>query len=146
PDGKTLATASRMKATQIWDVNTGTLVKSYNLGAGMFPTVAFTAGGRILVGTAESNVVPIWKMEPDAGALEVEMLHIHRGGANCLAVSPDGKLVAVPGSGAATIEIWDLQTGVSRFVLTGHLAAVRALTFSADGARLASGAEDKTLR
>ncbi len=44
------------------------------------------------------------------------------------------------------IRLWDAATGHERGNLSGHRGPVRALDFSADGKRLASGSADKTVK
>ena len=42
--------------------------------------------------------------------------------------------------------LWDVAAGVSRARLEGHADAARCVAFSPDGATLASGSEDRTIR
>ncbi|MBM4051033.1 MAG: WD40 repeat domain-containing protein, partial [Planctomycetes bacterium] len=55
--------------------------------------------------------------------------------------SPNGKYLAV--AHAFGVDLWDTQTWAVVRRLDGHTAAVTAIDFSADGARLVSGAGDK---
>ncbi|MCY4401729.1 MAG: WD40 repeat domain-containing protein [Candidatus Poribacteria bacterium] len=57
---------------------------------------------------------------------------------------PDGNRLAV----ATSIGVWiyDVQTGEPLDLLTEHTAPVKSIEFSLDGATLASGSEDKTIR
>lgn len=65
------------------------------------------------------------------------------GAAEILATSPDGKwLASVVGN---DIKLWSLPALTPGKTLSGHTSAVKALKFSADSARLVSGA-DKTAR
>ena len=56
---------------------------------------------------------------------------------------PDGKRLAV----ATSIGIWiyDIQTGETLSLLTGHTALVTSIAFSPDGGTLASGSKDNTI-
>lgn len=62
-----------------------------------------------------------------------------------LAVSSDGKWAAC-GQENGAIKVFDLAARQLKHTLSGHSAAVSGLAFSADGARLLSGSQDKTLR
>ena len=68
-------------------------------------------------------------------------------------LSPDGELlVSLPSSwlpsdlGAPVIDVWDFATGEHVRSLAGHSANVVAAAFSPDGARLASGGADGSVR
>jgi WD40 repeat protein len=63
-----------------------------------------------------------------------------------LAISPDGRLVAVGGYQHKVVELWDLESRlpVGEF-LSGHEGPVNGVAFSPDGTRLAS-ASFKTVR
>jgi hypothetical protein len=61
-----------------------------------------------------------------------------------VAVSPDGKLLALPGPGGA-VHVWDVLTGKELAALKGHTAAVNALAFAPDGKTLASASHDTTV-
>jgi WD40 repeat protein len=61
-----------------------------------------------------------------------------------LAVSPDERYLAVCGESRKLL-IYDLQTGQRRELL-GHSARVLSLKYSRDGTRLATGAEDSSVR
>ena len=50
----------------------------------------------------------------------------------------------VSGSRDATLRVWDVDTGVCKHILMGHVAAVRCVQF--DGRRVVSGAYDYTVR
>jgi WD40 repeat protein len=63
-----------------------------------------------------------------------------------LAISPDGWHVATAGANGPVVSLWDAATGRVAARLDGHEAPVRALAFSPDGGRLASGSDDGTVR
>ena len=65
-------------------------------------------------------------------------------GVNAMALSPDGKLLAVDTD--YDVLLFDTETGVLRHRLTGHLCVIGCLAFSPDGKRLASGSEDWTIK
>src|SRR5262249_24253193 len=62
----------------------------------------------------------------------------HRDVVTSLAFDPNGRFLA-SGSADATIILWDVPDFRPRAVLRGHTRPIRALAFSPDGNRLASG-------
>jgi tRNA A-37 threonylcarbamoyl transferase component Bud32 len=61
-----------------------------------------------------------------------------------LAVKPQGASLLV--AAGVTLRLIDAMTGEDQQRLSGHLDAVRALAFSADGKWIASGSDDRTVR
>jgi WD40 domain-containing protein len=63
------------------------------------------------------------------------------------AVSPDGAHIASAGAGKPTgIRVWDVNTGRKLPMIETSQRSIRSLTFSRDGAKLASGGFDGTAR
>jgi WD40 repeat protein len=141
PDGTTLASGADDNAVKLWDVATGTEAKSVPVRK-FAGTVAFAADGRTLL-TAGADMLTLW----DARTGE-ELATLKKEGdpyLSCAAISPDGQTVATTHSEhddtTGTIELWDVARQRKGELKRRH-GIIRALAFSADGTRLASGCSD----
>jgi WD40 repeat protein len=133
PDGKALALGGG--ALRVWDVATEKVRVLHNDGQTEFPAVAFAPDGRLAAGDG-TGAIRLW----DLGAGRSKELG-HQpgsGGVACLAVSPDGKVLASSAGDDDRILLWDVAAGKVRHTLRGERFAGACLAFSADGAVLAS--------
>ncbi len=75
----------------------------------------------------------------------VHKFKAHSEGVSCLAISPDGQILA-SGSYDDTIKLWQLSTGEEIATLVGHSDDVESVAFHPDGEILASGSYDRTIK
>jgi WD40 repeat protein len=150
PDGRLLASGScgRWESgidcvqgeIKLWDVATGSLVRTLSGHTDWVRSVAFSPDGRLLAsgscGKFENNIycvqgeIKLWDVA--TGSL-VRTLSGHTSWVNSVAFSPDGRLLA---SGSGEIKLWDVATGREVRTLTSFASSV---AFSPDGRLLASG-------
>jgi WD40 repeat protein len=133
-DGKRLAAGGWDDMIHVWEAETGKeLASSRPIGhTACVHTVAFLPDRKSLVSAAADGAVIVWDT-----AHGKPLRHAQAPGTRawCLAVSPDGKTLAV-GCHDKSVQLWDAMT----FKLVGTLTAdgsVRGLAFSPDGRRLA---------
>ncbi|MFE9559730.1 PQQ-binding-like beta-propeller repeat protein [Streptomyces sp. NPDC006487] len=155
-DGALLATTVGGE-TLLWDTATGAVSYELPEAAGLGDTVAFSLDGRLLATMNDHGTVRLW--DPSTGALLGPPLAGHKGPFDRLAVSPDGRMLAVCGE-ADTLVVYHGEPYVApspsaplaaralASALRTHQAvalpalsaesgvALRRLAFSPDGTRL----------
>lgn len=116
--------------------------------------LAISPDGRVLASgsgigdsTRPDNSIRLWSL-PDGRALKTLEGHRspmpHRGPIRCLAISPNGQVLA-SGSDDRTVRLWSLPDGIVLKALEGHQDSVNCLAISPDGRTLASGSKDSSL-
>jgi WD40 repeat protein/serine/threonine protein kinase len=140
--GKTLASIGARTA-RIWDVETWKERKRLD---DITPNgSAFTADKRALVTRAKDGKVTVWDLETGR---DLDSFMGPTGEFNCIALSPDRKVLALGtgkyptkpgGPHTGEVHLWDVAAAKKRALLTGHQEIVTSLAFSPDGRKLAAG-------
>ncbi len=142
PDGQTLASVGRDGTVRLWDMGGQELLqlrRKHGLG-GHDNSLVFSPDGKLLISAGRERCVTFWEV---ATGKELSYTIVVGADIQCLAISPDGKLVA---SGADHIRLWKVDNGLELRRLEGHGGEVRSLAFTPDGTRLASAGADGTVR
>lgn len=103
--------------------------------------VAFALDGRLATAD-EDNIVRVWS--PSGDRLEPDIQGSSKDGVNCIAFSPDGRLLAI-GSNGSTVRIYDFNTRETR-AFEGHKDSITSVAFSPDGVTLLSASGDRTVQ
>ena len=158
PDSKVLAWGSYVvKDGQIRDsmIRRRDLVSGKDLPSVPSPAakpvlqcLAYAPDGRTLAAADIGGSILLWDMP--SPQLRATLTREDRRPVMAIAFSPDSKMLAAAIGGRdhepGVIVLWDTATGRRREVLTGHTNAVWSVAFSPDGATLASGSSDRTVR
>ncbi|MEV4510944.1 Hsp70 family protein [Dactylosporangium sp. NPDC049525] len=144
PDGSTLVTAGGDGTLRLWDVATGRGLRTITTGWSGVYSVAYSPDGATLaaVGAGGQAVgIRFWNpatATPARAAISLEVT------SEAVRYSPDGRSLAV--AEGDDVRIHDTVTGALTATLRGHTATVRSLAYRTDGAILATGSEDHTIR
>jgi serine/threonine protein kinase/WD40 repeat protein/HEAT repeat protein len=143
-DGKFMAVSQKSKIVTIWNLADQTrrdldLKKEHYDGVALWPDAAVLAARC-------REYVSIWDV-----AKERELAHIPAANFfmdTSLPLVPGGNLLAVTQyANSADIAFWDRRTPAKKeVVLRGHALRVIDVAFNADGSRMASASEDKTVK
>jgi WD40 repeat protein len=146
PDNRLLALASGSKWIRLYDTQTGRMVRELttNLEDVGWPTeLRFSSDGRTLASGDGAYTILLWDVETGKVKRRLDAY----GEYICsLAFAPDDKTLAVGAAYSEVVWLKSLGQGRKHRFLRGHTATIRSVTFSGDGTRLATGAQDGTVR
>ncbi len=138
PDGKKIATISRIdKQVKLWNLQ-GNLIKSWLLNDDWITSIKFSPDGETLA-IAEGKNATLWDLKGNL----LRRITGHKDNIAALSFNSDGKMIATA-SNDKTVKLWQRETGKLLQTLA-HQDNVYAVTFSADNQFVITGSRDKTL-
>jgi beta-lactamase regulating signal transducer with metallopeptidase domain len=147
PDGSQFATGGADRAVHLWDSSTGVVLKASPRQASPVQSVSFINDGKQLISACRDGSAIVWTIDLGNDELaEQESVPGRYFPVTCLAVSPDGRWLAI-GSGSwmsvdeshrGHIVVWDVKTLQEHADFECDLA-VGAISFKADNNTLAAG-------
>jgi WD40 repeat protein len=155
PDGRTLAAGCADHRTRLWDVTSGRQVLALDHGARV-TAVAFSPGGGLIATAGDRGEVRLWELP--SGARHATCT-TRASLCNCLAFAAGGRTLAVgryddvfavnlwdPSSAELQGRLRDPASALAAAPCTEATLGVAAVAFSPDGATLAAGCADGTIR
>ena len=131
----------RSKAIEIYDLNSGDLVKSLYGHLDSVQCVDVLSDGRIVSASWDKSI-KIWNLK-SGKCLHTIKDTVQTGSVLCMLVLPDDTLVT--GSGDKTIKVWDLKNNMLVNTLIGHTGTVSCLVAISDD-RICSGSWDGMIK
>ena len=137
-----------LKKIQLWDVETGKLVNSFEFEHQKFVFCLNPSGSDVLVANStlknESGQIKLWNL--DAGECILTFDKTNRVRINSLCFSYDGTK-ALSGNDDGTIHLWDVKTGCCIQIFNSKWkTSISSVCFSPDGNKVLSGVSDGTIK
>lgn len=148
PDEKTLATAGYDRSVKLWNVADGSLNRSIDVHNGAVFDLAWHPSGKLFASASADETIKLWRA---SDGVRLDTLSQPQGEVTSVAFTPDGGHVIGAGRDKR-IHLWKLVSldapainppVHSRFA---HEAPIVTLALSADGRRLVTTAEDRSLK
>jgi WD40 repeat protein len=151
PDGQSLAAVTSEQEISLWDVNSGTKIRNFDIHNYLKDLeyankVAFTPDGKTLItGGFDKDpyhgVIKLWNTN------NATLIRSIKDGQSIdsLVISHDGLKFAT-GNFDSNIKIWEIVTGKLLYELVGHRGRVSSLAFTPDDKTLVSGGEAGTIK
>ncbi|MCJ1227740.1 general transcription repressor [Toensbergia leucococca] len=144
PDGKYLATGAEDKQIRVWDIQAGTIRRTFTGHEQDIYSLDFSRNGKNIASGSGDRTVRVWNMDNGREELNLSI----DDGVTTVAMSPDGQYVAA-GSLDKSVRVWEVRTGYLIERLDGpegHKDSVYSVAFAPNGRDLVSGSLDKTIK
>lgn len=142
PHGNMLAAASEGFKVQLWQVDDGTLIQTFNGHTQEVWRVAFSPDGLQLASASWDTTIKLWCLEKQ------QLIHTfqgHESGVVDIAFGPFGKRIA-SSSRDGTVRLWDVNEKTLIHTLHGHEGTVYSVAYSPDAEIIASVSHDATIK
>jgi WD40 repeat protein len=137
PDGLRLASGGEDQVVRLWDARTGQQLAFFRGHSSGVSSVSFRPDGQFLASGGWDDTVRLWDCRRTQDGIALEGLS---GKINHACFTPDRRKV-IGACTDKTVRIWEAETGRLLHTLKGHAKEVLRVCVSADGKRLASGAD-----
>lgn len=129
------------QTARLWDVSSGTIVRSWHGRAGAVSACALSGDGSRALLSSRDRMIKVWDTQTGEAVCAFEE-PAARG--QTVALSRDGRY-AVAGFGTRAVA-WEVDTGRKLCDLSGHDAKIETVAISDDGELLGAGERNSTIK
>ena len=144
PEGSTLASAAGDRTVKLWDVANGRRTATLSDAMAELYAVTFSPDGKSVLAGGVDRSIRAWEISGAGGKL-VRSIFAHDGAVLRLLIAPDGVILYSTGEDRA-VKVWDLADLKPRLAFAGQPDWPLTLAVSPDGAHVAVGHYDGSLR
>ncbi len=138
PDGQTMLFVPFEGEMRLLDSQTDMTIRVFKGTWGTAASVVFFPDGQTILEGVKDGTLRLWDVQTG------ELLRVFEtedvGSADCVAVSPDGRLAVSCSRGDNALHVWDIQTGAHLQVFRGHTTWITGVTFTPDDRGVLSSA------
>jgi len=137
PDGKYLISGCYDRSIKMWDVATGSEIRTFSGHIDCVSSIDISADGKYLVSAANKDNLKLWDLYTGK---ELMNFTGHVFDVKCVVFSPDGKRIASAAWDQSAC-IWDVKTGKAIYNIIPSDGYNYAISFSPDGNQIIFGGE-----
>jgi len=142
PDRSLAFTGGGQAAVKLWDIQSGTVLRTFQGHSLNVWAVAWSPDGRFAVSGGDDRTLRLWDVTTGKCLRELEG---HTNSVSCIAWSKDQTLI-LSGADDGTIRLWDTASGACLRTFSAQASnGVYGLSISSDQRRILSGSRDNTI-
>jgi WD40 repeat protein len=137
-DGSKAVSGSEDFTLKLWDLKTGSELRSFRGHRYHINSVAITRDGSRAVSGSSDGTMKVWNLNTGAEVLSLEQ----EGQIIAVTVDAEGEIAV---SGSDVVKVWHLGTGQPAWTIEARRGAVRSVSVASDRSRLVFGCDDGTV-
>lgn len=147
PDGRQFISVSSDTSIMIWNLDTGTVIESFNDHDAAIWAVSLSTDGNMMFSGADNGIGRLWDLK---NAEQVTVFSGHQSNnallRNVVGVYGKDDLTMLSGSYDGTLRLWSVATGLTIQEFRGHTDLVLDVAIASDNSSaLSGGADDRAI-